>query len=54
LGTKNKLPDIYNAISGYSWSHRHFVHFFISFDLTHIESRISPNIKILFCWSQRL
>jgi len=30
-----------------------FCSFFI-FDLTHIESRISPNIKILFCWSQRL
>lgn len=27
---------------------------FIFFDLTHIESRISPNIKILFCWSQIL
>lgn len=28
--------------------------FFIFFDLTHIESRISPNIKILFCWTQIL
>lgn len=31
-----------------------FCSFFIFFDLTHIESRISPNIKILFCWTQIL